>query len=663
MKSRYLIRCAVVALLAVAGPVLAKSPDWLRELASAPLPPQAPEVEAVQLLKEIELVVSADGKMRKRVRGAVRILRREGRDRAVLQVPEDKWHKVQDMHGWTILARDKEDKNDRKKLDPEVRITDVIERSVLASGELISDARFKQLQIPEAEPGATIGYEYEVSQNPLEMADTFGFQDTIPVREASYTLKLPAGWNLLPSWINHPAVESVAAGAQQWRWTLKDIPAVKVEAGMPAWRSVAGYMFLALSPPGKTPQLSTWAGIGSWFMDLSRDRRVASTDIRNKVASLVEGKSSDLEKMRTLASFVQREVRYVGIQLGIGGYQPHAAADVFSNRYGDCKDKATLLGVMLSEVGIESVPVIVNTERSQVRIDMPASMAFNHVILAIRLPRELQDPALLATIDRDGGRWLIFDPTDELTPFGRLRGELQENVGLLALGDRGHLIVLPVLKPEHSGMRTTARLVLNDQGVLTGEIREKMLGQKALLERNFLRSATRASDTTKVVETRLAHSLASFQLSGATPRNRESSELPLEWEYRITASSYARRSGDLLMVRPRVLGVIATTLPGDDKPRVHDLLLTEPVLHQDEFVIELPAGYLVESLPDPVELDVGFAVYRSRSEVSGNRLTYTRSFEVRALTVPVAKIGEFRRINSEIARDERAVVVLKKAGS
>ena len=71
---------------------------------------------------------------------------------------------------------------------------------------------------------------------------------------------------------------------------------------------------------------------------------------------MTASETTTLEKMQTLAAFVQRDVRYVGIELGIGGYQPHPAAEVFAHRYGDCKDKATLLRSMLREIGVDSYP-------------------------------------------------------------------------------------------------------------------------------------------------------------------------------------------------------------------------------------------------------------------------------------------------------------------
>lgn len=647
---------AVAVLALASGSAWAKPPAWLKDLATETVPPQAEDVEAVRLLDEVELTVAPDGQMRKRVRGAVRILRRGGARHAVLQVPQDAWRKVRDLRGWSIPASGKA---------AEVALRDAVEMSIVNvdGSELITDLRTKQLQIPDARPGATVGYEYEVSLNPLEMADTFGFQDLIPVRNASYTLKLPPGWSVQPTWLNHQEVPSTSGGSQQWQWKLHDIPAVAVEPGMPAWKSVASHLFLAFSPPGKAPQLGSWPGIGSWFLELSRDRRIASSDIRAKVAEITAATSTDLERIRVLARFVQREVRYVSIQLGIGGFQPHPASEVFVNRYGDCKDKATLLAVMLAEAGIDSMPVLVNTARSHVQAGTPPSLQFDHVILAIRLPRGTRDDSLLATIDEEDGELLFFDPTDELTPLGRIRGELQDNVGLLVLPDQSRLVTLPRALPDRTGIHRSARFRLDDRGTLAGSVVETITGQEALAHRGALRAAPNQREGNRIVELRLAQSLSAFNLVAATARNQDAIELPLQWEYELSAPAFARNTGELVIIRPRVLGIEAVTLPGEDNKREHDLMLVEPRLSRDEVVIEIPAGFAVESLPDSVEIDAGFAAYRSQTRFDGTTITYSRSHEIRELTIPASRIEEFRSLHREIARDERAVVVLKKAGT
>ena len=87
----------------------------------------------------------------------------------------------------------------------------------------------------------------------------------------------------------------------------------------------------------------------------------ASEPIKQEVSVLTAGKTAQLQKMQAIAAFVQHDIRYVAIELGIGGWQPHAAPDVFSHRYGDCKDKATLMRTMLREIGVDSYHVVINT--------------------------------------------------------------------------------------------------------------------------------------------------------------------------------------------------------------------------------------------------------------------------------------------------------------
>ena len=143
---------------------------------------------------------------------------------------------------------------------------------------------------------------------------------------------------------DHTNEAPIAAGPNQWNWTLSDIAPIRVEDQMPPWRGIAGRLVVALVPPnGKGSGIKTWNDIGSWYSGLIAGRRDASAAIRQKVAELTASAATPLAKMQVLASFVQHDIRYVAIELGIGGFQPHPASEVFGHRYGDCKDKATFL--------------------------------------------------------------------------------------------------------------------------------------------------------------------------------------------------------------------------------------------------------------------------------------------------------------------------------
>jgi hypothetical protein len=366
--------------------------------------------------------------------------------------------------------------------------------------------------------------------------------------------------------------------------------------------------------------------------------------------------------MRNLAQFVQHEIRYVAIELGIGGWQPHPAPDVFSHRYGDCKDKATLMSAMLHEIGVDSYYVVINTERGSVTPQTPAHSAFDHVILAIKLPDQIQDPSLTAIMQHPRyGRLLFFDPTNELTPFGQIRGHLQANWGLLVAPDGGELLELPMQPTSMNSIQRRAHLTLDSEGRLVGEVEETRVGDRAASERWALRTVTKDADRIKPIENLLSGSLSNFRITKATVLNVQHTDQPFGFLYNFEAASYAKRAGGLLLVRPRVIGSKSSGILETKEPRQFPIEFEGPVLDKDDFEITIPAGFVVDEVPPPVDADYGFASYHSKTEVKGNVISYSRSFEVKELSVPVSKAEELKKFYRIIYSDERNTAVLRPA--
>jgi hypothetical protein len=654
-----MVRAVLLAtVLLGAVPSHARSPAWLKALASTPLPAHDEKANAVLLLSETVLTVRPNGEILRLERKAFRILRPDGRDRGVVRVDYDTQSHVTNLQGWSIPADGK---------DYEVGLSASIESAVVGvdGSELVDDSRTRLLRIPASNPGSLIGYEYEVRERPYVISDEWDIQETIPGVEARYTLQLPAGWTYRATWSGQTAVAPEATGPGQWRWTVQDLKPVRVEANMPPWRAVGGRMFVALvRPNGKAESFETWRDLGNWYLDLVKERRAASPAMRAKVAELTAGLQSPLEKMQALARFVQQDIRYVAIELGIGGHQPHPAADVFSKRYGDCKDKSTLLGAMLNEIGIASYYVVINTQRGYVTEQTPPNLGFNHAIIAIQLPADLQDARLQSVVSHPKlGRLLFFDPTDAFVPLGRVSGALQSNSALLVGPEGGELITVPRLPTDASAIRRSAKLTLDALGGLQGTIDESRVGDRAADQRSLFLTATQESDRIKPVESVLARSFANFKLVTATSANLRDQDLPFEWHYAVQVQTYAKLAGDLLLVRPRVLGSKSEGFLETKEPRENAIVFDEARRDTDDFVIEMPAGYVPDSLPPPVNVDFGFIAYQSRTEAGGNQLRYRRVFEIRDLWVPVSKAEKLKEFYRIVEMDERAVAVLKRAGT
>lgn len=633
------------------------APQWMHALVNSPVPTHDEKTDAVVLYSETNVRVIAADKVRTTVREAYKILRPEGRDRGTVFVYLNSNRKVTSLHGWCIPAQGK---------DYEVKDKEAMEVSPpkVDGGELIDDVKYKLLRIPAPDPGNIIGYEYEVEENPLLLQRVWHFQQDIPVREAHYSLQVPDGWEYKASWLNYPAAQPVQGGNNQWQWVVSDLKAVREEIDMPPIAGLEGQMIVAYFPHG-SPALNgfaSWQQMGNWYLNLTQGRVDASTEIKQKAAALTVSAPAQLDKMKAVAQFVQHDIRYVAIELGIGGLQPHPAADVFTHRYGDCKDKATLMRSMLREIGVDSYYVIINTERGSVTPETPAHNGFNHAIVAIKVPDAIKDGSLVATIQHPKlGRLLFFDPTNDLTPFGQIGGHLQANYGLLVTPDGGELVALPQQPAALNSIQRMAKFTLDTTGKLQGEVEETRVGDRAASQRWALRSVTREADRIKPIESLLAGSLANFRIIKASLQNLQQTDQPFFFNFSFVAENYAQNAGNLLLVRPRVLGSKTRGLLEKKEPRQFPIEFEGPVRDTDKFEITLPPGYEVDELPPPVDVDFSFASYHSKTEVRGSVIGYTRTFEVKELSVPVSKADELKKFYRIIAGDERSTAVLKPA--
>src|SRR5205809_609389 len=454
----YLAGLFLSLLVTIPAARCADAPQWMHAVANAALPAHDEKTNAILLYSEDTLSVQSNGKINKVERRVYTILRPEGRQCGTFRADFDGETKINNIPGWCIPSQGK---------DYEVRDKEAIETALwgVQNGELMTDLKSKILTIPAADPGNIVGYEIEQELRPYVMQDVWAFQKVeVPVREAHYSLQLPAGWEYKAVWLNHPEVPA-SGGAGQWQWVVNDIKAIKPEGGMPPWQGIAGVMIVSLfgSAGGQNNGFADWKAMGKWDARLTNGRREASPEIKKKTAEITANAPTTLAKMRVLGQFMQKDIRYVAIQLGIGGWQPHPAPEVFLHKYGDCKDKATLMASTLSEIGVDSYYVVINMDRGSVTPEMPAHVGgFNHVILAIKLPDSVTDPSLIATLPHPNlGRLLFFDPTNEVTPFGQIRGHLQANYGLLVAPDGGELIEVPKQPSRMNSIQRTAKLTLD----------------------------------------------------------------------------------------------------------------------------------------------------------------------------------------------------------
>jgi hypothetical protein len=317
---------------------------------------------------------------------------------------------------------------------------------------------------------------------------------------------------------------------------------------------------------------------------------------------------------------------------------------------------------MLHEIGIESYYVVVHVDRGIVRPDYP-SIHFDHMILAIRLPDGMDTGSFYAVVDDPKlGKILFFDPTDEYVPLGYLPWQLQNNYGLVVTPTGGEIVSLPLLPPTTNRLIRTATFSLNATGDLSGEVHDLEWGGPAVRERAAFLEA-QPSKRAEVIENFLGQYLNNYALTSASLGNLEQFDQNFALTYKFVSPRYATASGNMLILRPRVLGDKYSHLLrlfAEQKPRKYGIEFAEATRQDDVFDITLPPGYAVDGIPQPVRADCPYATYQSEIKVADGVLHYKRTLEIKNVEVPTEKLPVIRNFLKQVAADQEASMLLRR---
>jgi hypothetical protein len=629
------------------NPPVVNIPDWVQQAAAQPKGTYSDDTNAEVLLDDISIrVISAEEYVRHQ-RRVVRILRPEGRNEASFAVHVRSQEKPNDLHAWSIDSQGHKFEVKTK----EFMLTTPNEE------DLYSDSHLYATKVSGGDVGSIVAFEYDVVRHPYKSEVDWIPEEDVPIRSTSFTLELPTSFEYNSAWANSEDLKPQQVGPNTWKWSLSNLNRIEDEPMRLSHGALGKRLEIAFYGGGVAARSGSWAAIGTWYKNLSDPRRAASPEISEAAHRLTAGSSGFDAQVRAIANFLQRDIRYVAISIAIGGFQPHFANDVFRHKYGDCKDKATLMSTMLTELGYHSELVLVNTERGTVKPTVPSGY-FDHAIIAIELPKDVPDnayPAIVKT--KSGVRYVIFDPTNQYTPFGLIPSYEQSSYVLVTTSP-GELVQLPLLTPELNITERAGKFALGSDGILSGDVVHRFTGDEASDMRLRL-AAYDGKDRSKFIEAVASASLKQTSVETSEFQNLKEIDKDLLIKYQVKMPGYAQNAGGLLLVRPRVFGDKALHLP--KKQRHYDIELEGSRQDRDIYEITLPAGYVVDELPENTHVDVGFASYDAKVESVGNTIRYTREYIIRDPHIALSKLDDVKRLENAIGADQSATAVLKKA--
>jgi len=395
----------------------------------------------------------------------------------------------------------------------------------------------------------------------------------------------------------------------------------------------------------------SWNDVSRWYADLARDRYRATPALNRIADSLVAGAKTRDDSIRAVHKWVAQDIRYVGIELGIGGYQPRMPDMVIATGYGDCKDKATLFVAALTHLGIQAYPVLLSINTTA-RRDLPTPQQFNHEIAAVALP---------------SGGYQFVDLTSSFNAYGELPGSIQGGFGLLILPDgRNEEVTIPVDAPASNVQTTRITGVLSADGEFEGRYVETAVGSIAAGTRMAFASpldSTQRADAARRVARKYFSSAEGDSLSAFNGRDYAA---PVRVSIRIINANATTTAGTVELLNNPFSSFARMTTAADDIARlptrrfpIDASKIVGRLTGVSEFRVTLPVGWHAR-LPTNISATSVFGSYTATYSQDGRDLVIDRHIVGGTGIFMPSRVGELVAWLRAIGRDDVKFIVLEK---
>jgi len=523
---------------------------------------------------------------------------------------------------------------------------------------LYSNARALIISMPAVEVGCAIEYKVKIHSAKLidgkRFSMVYPIQDSIPIASARFELDLPAGSTINRKVLNQAYVKGFSAEARQetgdgqdaYIWEFQHLAPIIPEDRMPPVSFI--------DPAVAISNFDSWREVYDWWQALFKDKLDLPAPAQEMTAAVVKQcGDDDICKATRLYEFASRQVRYVAVEYGDSGYEPHPAAQVFANRYGDCKDKAILLVAFLRSAGITAYPALVATrETYQAGQDFP-SAHFNHAIAAVEL-----DPKYAAKLPAGSLRegLLFMDATASTVSFGDLPVSDQDRQALVFAKDGPRIVTIPKL-PDNSMSYVTSMIIdAGENASVERTIEGK--GAGAANQRYYFiyshPSSVRDNIRSKMLSISPFSRLKDYKIE-----NAEDFSKPPTLRYSFESAKILNPAGSLRML-PFMSDIDID--PGYASKDQRDFAIDFPgrFASVSTLKVSLPAALKIKYLPPERRLSSRWFDYSAVCASQPGGFQSRREFTVKGESVEPQDYLEFKRVLEEVFFFLKEEIILEK---
>lgn len=536
------------------------------------------------------------------------------------------------------------------KLIQKVKLSDLPDRSYQDGSSLYSDDRFKSLDLSRGSFPYTVELEYEIEYKAILYSPGFYLyeDDEISIQQSKFVLAY-ANADLKPRYklFRMPEPKSgTYNGKQSLEWSVTNFKPSRFEKLGPDFNrmipniAVAPTMFEYDKYAGS---MDTWDNYGKWIILLNKDRNVLPEATKKHIQNLTKDAKSDTEKIKILYEYMQSRTRYVGIQLGIGGYQPFEASLVDKTGYGDCKALSNYMVSLLQEVGIKGYYTLVRAGEGSRAMDISfPSSQFNHVIVAV--------PMKADTI------WL--ECTSQTNPFGYMGTFTGDRHALMITETGGKIVKTPRYNADDNRQLTTANVVVDQSGNAKATIQTTYRGLQ--YENHDLHGVLddQYDDQKKWIQKNVK--IAAFDVADFRMINNKDIIPSAVVKSNLNIQKLATVSGKRFFLTPNLMNRSTFALEKIEN-RKENLVWRSAFVDIDTIKYQLPEGIYPEFVPEATTIKGKFGEYQSSFLVDQGHLIYIRRFRMDRGEYPPESYSEFAEFFRSVNKaDHTKIVFLSK---
>lgn len=505
---------------------------------------------------------------------------------------------------------------------------------------LYSNYKIKVISFPEIEDGTII--EYRVTKRRIKLLNEDDFQDRIrlktgePIILQRYSLTYPKNRKIhikYPEGYEPKEVESSIPGMQTLKWEVRNQDAIIPERAMPPFDEIIPQIWVS--------SFEDWNEIYTWWKSLYQDRIEPDNSIKEKVAEITEDASTPDEKAKAIYEWVAQNIRYVALLYGEGGFRPHKVADVFRNRYGDCKDQALLLVSMLRYAGIGAYPVLIGINRKPLDKDIPM-VQFNHAIVAVK----------------SGDSVNFLDPTQETSPYSHLPSHNQNKICMVFFDDGYKFLKTPLFEPHTNKETRDMIVVINKDGSIDVEKKGGAYGERAMKLRHHLKHH-KPKMRREIMEREVSFFCPGGELLDYSISNLDSISLPLYITQIFRVPEWLKKVGDD-RVSFRLPTVVIDIQGTDKEERRYPIDYRYTAFKEYNIKIELTPDMKAILLPENffIENKHGSFSYTVRDEE--NTLQIKISHNRPSVRIPIDDYQEWKQFSEQVRMKLSEEIILSK---